>query len=63
MNNPHIILGTRPEVIKMLPILRGFKSLGVDYTIISTGQQRDLLKQLMQFGCKYLMNYQLPKAQ
>lgn len=33
-----IILGTRPEIIKMSPIIRACEALGVDYFILHTGQ-------------------------
>ena len=33
-----IILGTRPEIIKMSPIIREFEQKGMDYFILHTGQ-------------------------
>ena len=33
-----IILGTRPEIIKMSPIIREFEQKGLDYFILHTGQ-------------------------
>lgn len=33
-----IVLGTRPEIIKMSPIIRACEALGVDYFILHTGQ-------------------------
>jgi len=33
-----IILGTRPEIIKMSPIIRELENQGSDYFIIHTGQ-------------------------
>ena len=33
-----IVLGTRPEIIKMAPVVRACEKLGVDYEIIHTGQ-------------------------
>ena len=33
-----IVLGTRPEIIKMSPIIRECKRLGLDYFILHTGQ-------------------------
>lgn len=33
-----IILGTRPEIIKMSPVIKKCKELGLDYFIIHTGQ-------------------------
>ena len=33
-----IILGTRPEIIKMSPIIRECEKKGIDYYILHTGQ-------------------------
>ncbi len=33
-----IVLGTRPEIIKMSPVIRVCEHLGLDYFIIHTGQ-------------------------
>ena len=33
-----VILGTRPEIIKMSPILREFKQRNIDYFVVHTGQ-------------------------
>jgi UDP-N-acetylglucosamine 2-epimerase (non-hydrolysing) len=33
-----IVLGTRPEIIKMSPVIRGCEHLGLDYFILHTGQ-------------------------
>ena len=33
-----IILGTRPEIIKMSPIIREIENRGLDYFILHTGQ-------------------------
>lgn len=33
-----IILGTRPEIVKLSPIIRKCESLGIDYFILHTGQ-------------------------
>ena len=33
-----IILGTRPEIIKMSPVVRACESSGLDYFVIHTGQ-------------------------
>ncbi len=42
-----IILGTRPEIIKMAPVIRECQRRGLDYSIIHTGQhysyQMDLI--------------------
>jgi UDP-N-acetylglucosamine 2-epimerase (non-hydrolysing) len=36
-----IILGTRPEIIKMSPIIRACKKMRVDYFVLHTGQHYD----------------------
>jgi len=33
-----IILGTRPEIIKMTPVIRALEGKGADYYILHTGQ-------------------------
>ena len=33
-----IILGTRPEIIKMSPIIRSCEKRGIDYFVLHTGQ-------------------------
>ncbi len=33
-----VILGTRPEIIKMSPVIRACERLGLDYFILHTGQ-------------------------
>jgi UDP-N-acetylglucosamine 2-epimerase len=39
-----IVIGTRPEFIKMLPVIRKFKLLEIDLDIIDSGQHKELLK-------------------
>jgi UDP-N-acetylglucosamine 2-epimerase (non-hydrolysing) len=36
-----LITGTRPEIIKMFPVMRAFDSEGIDYKFIHTGQHHD----------------------
>ncbi|MGL6297937.1 MAG: UDP-N-acetylglucosamine 2-epimerase, partial [Methanobacteriaceae archaeon] len=36
-----IVLGTRPEIIKMSPIIDEINKRGIDYTLIHTGQHYD----------------------
>ncbi len=44
MKNVQIIIGTRPEAIKMTPVYLSIREkLGMDVKIISTGQHRELL--------------------
>jgi UDP-N-acetylglucosamine 2-epimerase (non-hydrolysing) len=38
-----IILGTRPEIIKMSPIIRRLERKGIDYFVLHTGQHYDFL--------------------
>lgn len=46
MKNVAIIIGTRPEAIKMAPVYMTLrKYLGEKIQLISTGQHRDLLWQ------------------
>jgi UDP-N-acetylglucosamine 2-epimerase (non-hydrolysing) len=33
-----VILGTRPEIIKMSPVIRELEKRGLDYFILHTGQ-------------------------
>ncbi len=33
-----IVLGTRPEIVKMSPIVREFQRQDIDFTILHTGQ-------------------------
>jgi UDP-N-acetylglucosamine 2-epimerase (non-hydrolysing) len=36
-----IILGTRPEIIKISPVIRECEMCGLDFYILHTGQQRE----------------------
>jgi UDP-N-acetylglucosamine 2-epimerase (non-hydrolysing) len=46
------VLGTRPEAIKMAPIIRAARNApDLDVRICATGQHRDLLDQVLQFFC------------
>ena len=48
-----LVLGTRPEVIKMFPLLKELKRHDVKVRLVSTGQQRELLNRSFQeFGIK-----------
>ncbi|GAB1544906.1 UDP-N-acetylglucosamine 2-epimerase (non-hydrolyzing) [Scytonema sp. NUACC21] len=45
----HIILGTRPEAIKLAPVIQVFQgSSTVDTQVILTGQHREMVEQVMQ---------------
>ncbi|MEH2284522.1 MAG: UDP-N-acetylglucosamine 2-epimerase (non-hydrolyzing) [Nostoc sp.] len=44
-----IILGTRPEAIKLAPVIQAFqKSSGIELQVILTGQHREMVEQVMQ---------------
>ncbi len=36
-----VVTGTRPEIIKMYPIIKQFDSRSIDYKYIHTGQHYD----------------------
>jgi len=36
-----IIIGTRPEIIKMAPVIDEIEKRGIDYVLIHTGQHYD----------------------
>lgn len=42
-----IILGCRPEVIKLFPVLLELDRMGIEHVVISTGQHSDLLRQTL----------------
>ncbi len=39
---PLIVAGTRPEIIKMAPVMEAFKARGVDFVFVHSGQHYDL---------------------
>lgn len=41
------VVGTRPEVIKMAPVIRALRSRGVDAPLLATAQHRGLLDQML----------------
>ncbi|MEM3464870.1 MAG: UDP-N-acetylglucosamine 2-epimerase (non-hydrolyzing) [Candidatus Jordarchaeales archaeon] len=43
MNTVMVVAGTRPEVIKTAPVLRGLDEAGVDYVFVWSGQHYDYL--------------------
>ena len=43
-----LVAGTRPEILKIYPIIIELRERGIDYAFISTGQQRDLVKQTLE---------------
>ena len=45
----NIILGTRPEAIKLAPVIQAFgQAKSVDVEVILTGQHREMVEQVMQ---------------
>ena len=42
-----VVIGTRPEAIKMAPVIRSLRSVGVQVRIVLTGQHSDLVNDLM----------------
>jgi UDP-N-acetylglucosamine 2-epimerase (non-hydrolysing) len=52
MKNVSLVLGTRPEAIKMAPVYRALKATpGIQVSLISTGQHQELLAQALEaFG-------------
>ena len=45
----YIILGTRPEAIKLAPVIQVFQDCpGVETQVILTGQHREMVQQVMQ---------------
>lgn len=43
-----IVFGTRPEAIKMAPLVEGFKNSGLDYRVCVTAQHRQMLDQVLE---------------
>jgi len=47
------VFGTRPEVIKIAPVLRAAKEAGIDTKVCVTAQHREMLDQMLEvFGIK-----------
>jgi UDP-N-acetylglucosamine 2-epimerase (non-hydrolysing) len=42
------VFGTRPEVIKLAPVIRALKRRGLDVVVCASGQHRDMLDQMME---------------
>lgn len=57
-----IVVGTRPEVIKILPLYHALRMRGIAVRLISTGQQRDLLaKTFIEFSLEPDVDFNLMK--
>jgi UDP-N-acetylglucosamine 2-epimerase (non-hydrolysing) len=59
-----IIFGTRPEAIKMAPVIREFQRCGdLEVTICTTGQHREMLRQVFEtFSLEPTMNLDLMQS-
>jgi UDP-N-acetylglucosamine 2-epimerase (non-hydrolysing) len=42
-----VVLGTRPEVIKLVPVILALRDQGVPTYVLSTGQHREMLEQML----------------
>lgn len=49
MTTPHllVVLGTRPEAIKMAPVVHAARAAGARCTVVSTGQHKEMLEPLL----------------
>jgi len=45
------VMGTRPEVIKMAPVVKALRARGIDAPILATAQHRGLLDQMLEAFC------------
>jgi UDP-N-acetylglucosamine 2-epimerase (non-hydrolysing) len=49
----HIVIGTKAQLIKMAPVMKALKEMGLDYRFISTGQHRETMDDiLLNFGLR-----------
>lgn len=44
-----IVLGTRPEAIKLIPVYLEFRKVNADISLVSTGQHQSMLEQIFDF--------------
>ncbi len=44
-----ILFGTRPEFIKLLPVILKFKELNCSFSLVNTGQHKEVLNELLAF--------------
>src|SRR5574337_199518 len=47
MHTIGILIGTRPEAIKLMPVIRAFEHIGVNPKVFVTGQHRELLEPIL----------------
>ncbi len=63
MSEIAIVVGTRPEVIKLLPVIKLLKASETRIKLISTGQQRDLLlSTFLEFSLTPDLDFNLMKS-
>jgi len=43
-----LVVGTRPEAIKLLPVYQALRALGAEVTVMTTGQHREMVDPLME---------------
>lgn len=49
MNKILVILGTRPEVIKLAPVIREMSRKGIDFRVCVSGQHKEMIEGLIEF--------------
>ncbi|MBI2569591.1 MAG: UDP-N-acetylglucosamine 2-epimerase (non-hydrolyzing) [Candidatus Schekmanbacteria bacterium] len=42
-----LLIGTRPEAVKLAPVVRAFKKIGIDPLVIATGQHEELVNPIL----------------
>ena len=60
------VLGTRPEAIKLAPVIRAARRRGHDTSVISTGQHREMLEQMLidfDIGADHALNVMRERQQ
>lgn len=58
-----VVLGTRPEVIKLVPVILALRQRGIPTYVVSTGQHREMLEQMLRvFDLTPDQDLQLMKA-
>ncbi|MEP7040150.1 MAG: UDP-N-acetylglucosamine 2-epimerase (non-hydrolyzing) [Chloroflexota bacterium] len=59
-----VVIGTRPEAIKLAPVVSELRKRGIDTTIIGTGQHRDLVDPVLElFGLALDLDLQIMEAE
>lgn len=47
MNKTLVVFGTRPEAIKLIPVIRELQNQGVRYEVLNTNQHAEILDNLL----------------